>query len=83
MQAMLDHKRCDRRDLDHLMTQGIWINTVQHLTAAAAGIRGVTTKPQQRMTPALHGGLRRPPFLMVTNGDKSPKCYQVRKNSQA
>ena len=41
MQAMLDHQRCDRRDLDHLMTQWIWINTVQQLTAVAARIRVV------------------------------------------
>ena len=27
--------------LDHLMTQWIWINTVQHLTATVAGIRVV------------------------------------------
>ena len=38
MQAMLDHQRGDRRDLDHLMAQGFWINTVQQLTATAAGI---------------------------------------------
>ena len=40
MQAMLDHQRCDRRDLDHLMAQRIWFipHSLQQSAAAAAGI---------------------------------------------
>ena len=34
-------RRGDRRDLDHLMKQWIWINTVKQLISAAAGIRVV------------------------------------------
>jgi hypothetical protein len=29
MQAMLDHHRRDRWDLNHLMAQGLWINSPQ------------------------------------------------------
>ena len=39
MQAMLDHQRCDRRDLDHLMAQRIWILSPKQRAATAAGIR--------------------------------------------
>ena len=38
MQPVFNHQRRDRRDLDYPMTQWIWINTLQQLTAAATGI---------------------------------------------
>jgi hypothetical protein len=38
---MLDHHRRDRRDLDHLMPQGLWIHAFQQLAAAAARLRVV------------------------------------------
>ena len=38
MQPVLDHQRRDRRDLDHLMAQRIWILAVQQGAAVAAGI---------------------------------------------
>ena len=40
MQKTPDHQRCDRRDLDHLMTQRLLIITKQ-LAAAAAVLRMV------------------------------------------
>lgn len=36
MQPVLDHQRRDRRDLDHLMAQGLGILTLQQLAATAA-----------------------------------------------
>lgn len=41
MQPVHEHKRGDRRDLDHPMAQRIWINTSQQLIATVAGIRVV------------------------------------------
>jgi hypothetical protein len=41
MQAMLDHHRRDRWDLNHLMAQGLWIISPQQLAATAASIRVV------------------------------------------
>jgi len=38
VQPVLDHQRRDRRDLDHLMAQRIWILAVQQGAAVAAGI---------------------------------------------
>ena len=41
MQPMLDHQRCDRRDLDQLMAQRIWILSRKQRAATAAGIEVV------------------------------------------
>ena len=39
MQPVIDHQRRDRRNLNHVMPQGLWILTLQQRAAAAAGIR--------------------------------------------
>ena len=41
MQPVLDHQRGNRRDLDHLMAQGIEILSLEQGATAAAGIRVV------------------------------------------
>ena len=56
MEPMFDHHRGDRRDLDHLMTQRIWILTLQQGAAAAAGVKMVF----QHLVNALDGQLLRP-----------------------
>ena len=40
-QPVFDHYWCDWRDLDHLMTQWLWIISLQQLPATAASIRVV------------------------------------------
>ena len=41
MQQVLDHQRHDRRDLNHLLAQRIWILSRKQRAATAAGIRMV------------------------------------------
>jgi hypothetical protein len=41
VQPVLNHNRGDRRNLDHLVAQGLWILTPQQGAAAATGIRAV------------------------------------------
>ena len=77
MQPVFNHQRRDRRDLDHLMAHGFWINTVQKLTATAAGIGVVIHHliyppvPLRRSgglnpSPSLEGGLEELRELRLT-----------------
>jgi hypothetical protein len=59
MQPMLNYQRRDRRNLDHLMAQGIWILSFQQ-SAAAAAAQGVIR--MARLT-AASAALVRAPFL--------------------